>query len=373
LTQGSSSSYDARGESGTRFHTIKHKHNRTAQREYSIKAIQRGLDILEALLEARSPLSLEHICARTGLPKSTAFRIVSNLIQRQYLIEGGEGYWLGFKPLQLGALVEEKLDLKHQALPFLRQLVDRFGETVHLAVLDEDFRVLYVEKLTAERAVGVMISRVGLTAPMHCTALGKVMAAFKPEDEIRRWILASGLKAYTDATITEEKSFLRELSEIRCRGYAIDNVEHELGVRCIAAPILDKSGAVIAALSIAGPDTRMPAPLIGSPMAMQIVETGRRISRVFGYSGQPNRAPNQQPPTTPAHASSLGAWSGTGANPRAVSSNTRFGSAEHSARAAGEQQTVHARGEKTSSTPQHERLDLENRSVKAGSGGDCRW
>jgi IclR family KDG regulon transcriptional repressor len=366
LTQGSSSSYDARGESGTRFHTIKHKHNRTAQREYSIKAIQRGLDILEALLEARSPLSLEHICARTGLPKSTAFRIVSNLIQRQYLIEGGEGYWLGFKPLQLGALVEEKLDLKHQALPFLRQLVDRFGETVHLAVLDEDFRVLYVEKLTAERAVGVMISRVGLTAPMHCTALGKVMAAFKPEDEICRWILASGLKAYTDATITEEKSFLRELSEIRCRGYAIDNVEHEVGVRCIAAPILDKSGEVIAALSIAGPDARMPVPFIGSPMAMQIVETGRLISRAFGYSDQPAPPRSQQPSTAPAHASSLGAWSGTSTNPRAVGANTCFGSAEDSASAAaGEQQIVYARGEKPLSAPQHERLDLDKRSVKA--------
>jgi IclR family transcriptional regulator, KDG regulon repressor len=356
-----------RGEGGTGFYIVKPRPNRTAQREYSIKAIQRALDILEALLEARSPLSLQQICARTGLPKSTAFRIVSNLIQRQYLVEGEEGYRLGFKPLQLGALVEEKLDLKHQALPFLRKLVDRFGETVHLAVLDEDFRVLYVEKLSAERAVGVMISRVGLTAPMHCTALGKVMAAFRPEDEIRRWIRASGLKPYTDATITEEEPFLRELSEIRRRGYAIDNVEHELGVRCIAAPILDKSGAVIAALSIAGPDTRMPALLIGSSMAMQIVETGRRISRVFGYSGQPNRAPNQQLSTAPAHASSLGAWSGTDANSRAVSSNTCSGSAEDSASAtAGEQQTVYAGGEETSSTPQHEGLDSKNRSVKAG-------
>jgi IclR family transcriptional regulator, KDG regulon repressor len=355
-----------RGEGGTGFYIVKPRPNRTAQREYSIKAVQRALDILEALLEARSPLSLQQICARTGLPKSTAFRIVSNLIQRQYLVEGEEGYRLGFKPLQLGALVEEKLDLKHQALPFLRKLVDRFGETVHLAVLDEDFRVLYVEKLSAERAVGVMISRVGLTAPMHCTALGKVMAAFKPEDEIRRWIRASGLKPYTDATITEEKSFLRELSEIRCRGYAIDNVEHELGVRCIAAPILDKSGAVIAALSIAGPDTRMPLPLIGSPMAMQIVETGRRISRAFGYSDHPAPPRSQQLSTAPAHAPSLGAWPGTGANPRAVSANTCFGSAEDSASAAaGEQQIVYARGEKTSSAPQHERLDLENRRVRA--------
>jgi hypothetical protein len=91
--------------------------------------------------------------------------------------------------LRFGALVEEKLDLVQQARPFLLQLRDQVNETIHLAVLDDDLRVVYVEKLSAQHAIGLMMSRIGITAPMHCTALGKAMAAFQPEDEICHWIL----------------------------------------------------------------------------------------------------------------------------------------------------------------------------------------
>ena len=255
--------------------------------DYAIQALQRGMKVLDTLLDARTPLKLDDICARTGLPKSTAFRVVVNLLQGQYLVEADEGYWLGLKLLRLGALVEEKLDLKRQARSILTELRDRVNETIHLAVLDSDLRVVYLEKLATQRAVGLMMSRIGITAPMHCTALGKAMAAFRPEDEIRQWIQTNGLKAYTDTTITHEAAFFRELGEIRSRGYAVDRGEFEATVRCVAAPIRDSTGRVIAAISISAPESRMTLQLLDSPMAAHVVEAASRISQALGWSEQP--------------------------------------------------------------------------------------
>ena len=262
---------------------MKPKVGQLPQRDYSIQVLQRGMKVLDALLDARVPLSLEQICAYTGLPKSTAFRIIVNLLQGQYLVETEKGYWLGLKMLRFGALIEEKLDLMQQARPFLMQLRDQVNETIHLAVLDDDLRVVYVEKLSTQHAVGLMMSRIGITSPMHCTALGKAMAAFQPEDEISHWIRTHGLKPFTDTTVTDKDVFLQELREIRSRGYAVDNGEFEASVRCVAAPIRDRTGRVIAAVSISGPDIRMPVPLIGSSMARQVVETASHISQALGY------------------------------------------------------------------------------------------
>jgi DNA-binding IclR family transcriptional regulator len=272
---------------GLWFHRMKPNVNQSSQCDYSIKALQRGMKVLDALLDARVPLSLEQVCAHTSLPKSTAFRIIVNLLQGQYLVETEKGYWLGLKMLRFGALVEEKLDLVQQARRFLLQLRDQVNETVHLAVLDDDLRVVYLEKLSTQHAIGPMMSRIGMTAPVHCTALGKTMAAFRPEDGICEWIRAHGLKPVTDATTTDKDTFLQELREIRSRGYAVDNGEFEVSVRCVAAPIRDRTGTVIAAVSISGPDTRMPNPLIDSFMAIQAVETASHISQALGYLDEP--------------------------------------------------------------------------------------
>lgn len=262
---------------------MKQKNGSSSSGDYTVQALQRGMKVLDTLLDARIPLKLEKICAFTGLPKSTTFRIIVNLLQGEYLVETDEGYWLGLKLLRLGALVEGRLDLKQQACPLLTELRDQVNETVHLAVLDSELRVIYLEKLATQHAVGLMVSQIGITAPMHCTALGKAMAAFRPEVEILDWIQTNSLKAHTDATITDKAAFLQELREIRSRGYAIDKGEYEASVRCIAAPIRDRTGKVIAAISISAPDTRMPLQLLDSPMAAQVVEVASRISRALGY------------------------------------------------------------------------------------------
>jgi IclR family KDG regulon transcriptional repressor len=265
---------------------MKPKRKTLASDRYAIQALRRGMNVLDTLLEARTPLKLEEICASTGLPKSTAFRLIVNLLQGEYLVETDDGYWLGLKLLRFGALVEENLDLKQQAHLPLLELRDQVNETVHLAVLDGELRVVYLDKLQAQHAVGLMISRVGITAPMHCTALGRAMAAFRPEREIREWIREHGLKLYTQATITDEAAFLEELRRIRTRGYAVDQGEYEANVRCVAAPIRDRSGEVIAAVSVSAPDSRMPSQLLHSPMAARVVKAAIQVSQALGYSEQ---------------------------------------------------------------------------------------
>jgi IclR family KDG regulon transcriptional repressor len=263
---------------------MKRKARRGPQLDYSIQALQRGLQVLDVLLDVGTPLSMEQISAHTGLPKSTAFRVIVNLLQGQYLTQTDQGYWLGLKLLRLGTLVEERLELTQQARPLLIQLRDQVNETAHLGVLDDDLRVVYIDKLSTQHVVGLMASRIGSTAPMHCTALGKAMAAFRPEGEIREWIHRNGLSALTEATIVDEETFLRELRRVRSLGYAVDNGEFEASVRCVAAPIRDRTNGVIAAVSVSGPATRMPHPLTGSPMATQVVEAAQRISQALGYS-----------------------------------------------------------------------------------------
>lgn len=185
--------------------------------------------------------------------------------------------------LRFGTLVEESLDLRQEAEPHLHRLRNAVNETVHLAVLDSDMRVVYLEKLATRHAVGLMMSRIGLTAPMHCTALGKAMAAFRPEEEICAWVQEHGLPPYTRATITDPAWFFQALAEVRARGYAVDMEEFEAGVRCVAAPIRDRAGHVVAAVSVSAPANRMPVSLVGSDLAQKVVETALHISEALGY------------------------------------------------------------------------------------------
>lgn len=254
---------------------------------YTIQVLQRAMSILEALLEARAPLNLEQICSATRLPKSTAFRIIINLLHNQYLVGTGQGYWLGLKMLRFGTLVEETIDIKQIAQPYLIHLRDVVNETVHLAVLDNDFHTVYLEKLSTQRAVGIMKSRVGSTAPTHCTGVGKALAAYRPEADVRQWINQQGLPAYTENTLTNETAFLQELAAIRQKGFAIDHGEHEASVHCIAAPVWDHKGEVIAAISVSAPRHRMPLPPDDDTWIETVKETAFNISRALGFEGIP--------------------------------------------------------------------------------------
>jgi DNA-binding IclR family transcriptional regulator len=254
-----------------------------SMRRYTVDAAAKALDLLCAFSFREPRLTLADLATRTRMPRPTAFRLLTTLEQAGFVAKFNGEYQLGIKCFVLGNVVASSLDLREKAQAHLERLRDTAGETVHLAVLDQ-WQVLYLERLQSPHPIGFMRSRVGGIVPAYCTSLGKTLLAFKPDAEVEAWLRDRPLKAMTPQTITSVRRLLKELRGIRERGYALDEQEHEIGVRCIAAPIHNHASEVIAAISIAGPADRMPRPLVGSAMAGAIVATARAISIELGAS-----------------------------------------------------------------------------------------
>lgn len=249
----------------------------------------KGLYVLETLIEAVRPLSLSGLVQRTGLPKTTVHRLVSVLVERGWAKATERGYGLGYMPLRAAAALETSLDIRSEAEPFLVELRNQLEETVHLATLDHEFRVVYLQKLVPRsQAVGLMHSRVGQTAPAYCTGVGKAMLAWFPEPELARFFGRVSLARYTERTLTTREDLVADLQRVRARGYAIDNEEHEDGVACVAAAVHGRRGEPIAAISLAGPAARMARHLAEDSFSPQAVcEAARAISLIMGGTVQP--------------------------------------------------------------------------------------
>jgi IclR family transcriptional regulator, KDG regulon repressor len=249
---------------------------------YRIRSVDRALTILDAFASKRPRMSLTDLSDATDLPPSTAYRIAANLVQRGYLSQdSGRGdYWPGLALIRLAGVALGQLDVREKAAPTLQQLRTDSKETVHLAALDGR-RVIYLEKLEGLHAVGLMSSRVGRTAPVHCTALGKALLAFGDGDA-EEDVLSRKLERFTPRTIVDGALLRDHLGEVREQGYAIDMGEHEVDVRCIAAPVRDHSGKTVAAISVAGPAQRMEVQMRRGLIKV-VVAAANRICRDLGY------------------------------------------------------------------------------------------
>lgn len=248
---------------------------------YTVDAAAKALELLTAFSFNERRLSLSDLAARTGIPRATAFRLLSTLEASGFVSKVGGEYQLGLKCFVLGNIAAADLDLKEVAQPHLVALRDATRETTHLAILDH-WRVVYLERLPSPQPVGFMRSRVGAILPAFCTALGKTLLSDLPESEVSGWAAAQTFPRMTPNTVTSAKRLLKELRAVRVRGYALDEEEHELGVRCVAAPVRNHEGKVVAAISVAGPTERMPRTLVGSDMAMKIVAAAHAISLDLG-------------------------------------------------------------------------------------------
>jgi len=205
------------------------------------------MSILEAFVHAGPELTLSDICARTRLTPSTAYRLVTTLVGLGYLTPNGRSdYRLGSSVLRLAGAALSQLDLRQKATPALQRLRDETRETVHLATLD-DRQIIYLDKIEGLYAIGMMGSRVGKAAPVHCTALGKVLIAMGDERQLER-ILGEKLRPYTVRSITDPSTLRAHLEQVREQGYALDWGEYEAEVRCVAAPVRDHTGRVVAAI-----------------------------------------------------------------------------------------------------------------------------
>lgn len=249
-------------------------------------AVERALGILETLAAVPAGLTHSEISRRLEIPKSTATYLLRSLERRGYLRrEGTRGkYHLGLKVLGLHRSALAGLEIRELAQPLLQALVERTQLTVHLAVLYHD-QAIYVEKAEAAGFVR-MDTWVGRRMDVHCTSVGKALVAFRPQAEVETLLRRRGMARNTPRTITSPARLLRELAEVRARGYAVDDEENSLGVRCLAAPVFDAAGAVVAAVGVTG-TTAQVSKTTQARIAEQMQEAARKLSRQLGYHPPP--------------------------------------------------------------------------------------
>jgi IclR family transcriptional regulator, KDG regulon repressor len=248
---------------------------------YTVDAAAKALELLNVFSFREPRFSLSNLASRTGIPRATAFRLLSTLEQYGFIAKVGAEYHLGIKCLVLGNVVAADLDVREKAHPHLVALRDLTRETTHVAVLHQ-WQVVYLERVPSPQPVGFMQSRAGAILPAYCTALGKTLLSGQPESDVAAWAATQTFAPLTPHTATSAAHLLEELRAVRAQGFAVDEQEHEIGVRCIAAPIHNHRGEVIAAISVAGPDYRMPETLAGSAVAAQVCASARAISLELG-------------------------------------------------------------------------------------------
>ena len=223
--------------------------------EVKVKSLQKALETLNCVTK-KSSWGVTEISEQLDLNKSNVHNILTTFKAMGYLDQDDESgrYKLGLSVYSLCYSLGQNLSIGSVAAPYLQELADMAGERVYLAIPHEQ-EIIYVTSAYPKTSIDLMRPIMGEHAQMHCTGLGKAMLAYLP-DEKQRAYAARKLEAYTDYTITDGDALLKELREIRQRGYAIDNMEHEFGVKCVAVPVLGRNGQVVAGVSISGPSLR---------------------------------------------------------------------------------------------------------------------
>ncbi|MGE5579033.1 MAG: IclR family transcriptional regulator [Bacillota bacterium] len=225
----------------------------------SLQTVDRALDVLEQIGDAANGLTLTEVSAKVGLSKATVSRLVASLASRGYVRRDPANlrYRLGVGILNLTGEFLQSIEFREVAVPHLREIQRLSGETANLAIMDAD-EVVYLERIESPHTVKASF-RVGKRAPLSCTALGKAMLAFTDEDEVRRRFAGDrSIVRSTERSVASLQDLLQNLARVRVEGVAVDDEEHQMGVRCVGGPIFDVTGRVIAAISVSGPTSRIP-------------------------------------------------------------------------------------------------------------------
>lgn len=252
---------------------------------YTVKSLVKALNILEVLEEeGNAAPTLTQLSRRLHLHISTVHRLLVNLVRQGFVEEAPSpgGYQLSYRILRMGLRVLDRLDFRRVAQPLLRELNEQTKETVHLAIL-QDARAISIEKFDSPQPVG-LDAHLGSSMPLYCTGVGKTLLAYQSEEFLNKIVPPSGLERFTVHTLTNPAQLRKELEDIREQGYAVDHEEAVDGLRCVAGPIFDHEGNIVAAFSVAGPATRMVASRI-TDLARLVRETSHQISYRMGFRG----------------------------------------------------------------------------------------
>lgn len=223
---------------------------------YKLQALDRAFAVLDLLAASSAPMGLAEIAIALKLHKSTAHRFLMVLERHRIVERTSTGkFRLGLRLCDFGSRAIEQYDLRDRAQLHLKTLVADVEETAHLCILEKTHMV-YIDKQEPERSVR-MISRVGASSPVHCTAVGKAILATMPRPQVEEILQGLSFERFTRHTMTSREALLKELDRTSRRGYAVDDEEREEGVRCAGMAILNARGDAIAAVSISGPSFRV--------------------------------------------------------------------------------------------------------------------
>ncbi len=252
-------------------------------RRRRLSSVATAIRLLNAFSEDEVEIGISALARRLALAKSTVHRLAVTLVAEGLLEQDRDSgkYRLGIVLFRLGALVRRRMNVSNEARPHLYDLREQINESVHLAILDGS-EIMYVYNLEGTHAIR-MRSDIGVRKPAYCTAEGQAMLAFQPADVVER-VLAAGLPPRTPKTITSAERFIKALGATRQRGCAIEDEESEIGMICIAAPIRDDGGGVVAAVGVAGPVTRLSKKSIAACIP-HVIATAAAVSKRLGYRG----------------------------------------------------------------------------------------
>jgi len=250
--------------------------------EYNVRAVERALQIMGCFDDEHPERGISEIAQAVGLHKATAYRIVTTLVNYGYmeLVADIQKYRLGLELTNLGFQVIRRMDLRREALPYMKELVQEWDETCDLSIYDQG-KIFYIEVLRGNHALTISAA-VGQRLPAHSTASGKLFLAYLLPEELDT-ILNQPMDAYTDNTITSPDELRKQLIKIRNQGYSVDYEEYEVGVCAIAAPIFNRRGNVIATIGGPSPISRMTPERINQ-LAKAFKDSADAISRRIGYS-----------------------------------------------------------------------------------------
>jgi DNA-binding IclR family transcriptional regulator len=256
---------------------------------YTVTAIDRAMDVLECLARQGEELRLAELTEKTDIPKSTLFRILSTLEDRECVVrdEDRKTYRLGMKLWELGNAFLDQSDLHEAAADYMKRLADACGESVFLGVWD-DSEVVYVRRVESPKSA-VVVRKLGQRAPVHCTATGLALLAFQPDEAVERFFQEQELEAVNEDTTTSPEALRDHLHRIRDTQVAVVDGEYNPALLCVSSPILDESGRPLAAFTAAllsgqASDERI------TEVKEHVREAAEDLSREQGYLGDHSRA-----------------------------------------------------------------------------------
>ena len=253
----------------------------TSKAPGSIQVIERMMSLLDALAASPDPASLKQLAAATELHPSTAHRILAAMTAARFVERQDAGtYRLGIRLLELGSIVKSRISLREVALPYMQELHEKIGEAINLGARHDD-EIVYLERTSSGRALVRVVYLVGGRAPLHLTSLGKLFQAADGSQKIRDYAKRTGQPGKTPKSLTNLAALEKELDKVRRHGIAYDDEEAELGLKCVAAPIHDEDGKVIAALSVSAPADRH-----DPEWADLVRRTADAVSSALGYTGK---------------------------------------------------------------------------------------